>query len=410
MSDELLLLVYRPDNAQDPVWPLKRLRETGEVQLRKSFRFRVEDLVHPHLDGHGASRKPLERDDWELDFEDEQFAFRLGQRVDDYFKIDPRIVGTDHTFFFHREIRLIPKYFIATRDISILKHIDRQVTSDVYVGGPREGSISHHGFLEVLRRFPTTTEMNKYAAARVEAVLRDFLDTKSDAVENYERYLNRRISARPSGLRLTFAQHETAKYQTLLERLNEMLAAEAAYTERQWQKEIVQIIQVIYPKYIHVLEDVAIRDTLNSTSRRLDMMLVDACGHVDVIEIKKPFERSVLSSREYRDNFVPAKELIGAVMQLEKYLFYLSKWGSAGEQELTRRYGNQLPPELKLKIVNPSGFIILGREREMSLRQREDFEVIKRQYRSIVDVITYDDLLARLRILVESFSADRAEA
>jgi hypothetical protein len=251
--------------------------------------------------------------------------------------------------------------------------------------------------------------MNHYAAARVEAVLRDFLDTRYDAVEIYEGYLNRRTHARPSGLRQTFAREETAKYHTLLARLEDMLNAEAGYSERQWQKEIVQIIQVLYPKYICVLEDVSIRDTLNSTSRRLDMMLVDACGHVDVIEIKKPFDKSVLSSREYRNNFVPAKELTGAVMQLEKYLFYLSKWGNAGEQELTRRYGHQLPVELPLRIVNPSGFIILGRERDMSARQRGDFEVIKRQYRSIVDIITYDDLLARLRILIESFVVSRAE-
>jgi len=369
----------------------------------------MEDLVHPNPGDDSRTPKRFERSGWEFEFDDDQFAFRFGQRDGDYFEINPRIVGTDHTFFIHKEIRPIPKYFIAARDISILKHIDRLATSDVYIGGTREGAISHRGFLEVLRRFPTTTEMNKYAAARVEAVLRDFLDTKFDAVEVYESYLNRRIPARQSDLRQTFAREETAKYQTLLARLEGMLNDEAGYTERQWQKEIVQIVQVLYPKYIRVFEDVPIRDTLNSTSRRLDMMLVDACGHVDVIEIKKPFNRSVLSNREYRSNFVPAKELTGAVMQLEKYLFYLSKWGNAGEQELTRRYRDQLPPELRLRIVSPGGFIILGREHDMSARQRGDFEVIKRQYLSVIDIITYDDLLARLRILIESFTVNRAE-
>ena len=167
----------------------------------------------------------------------------------------------------------------------------------------------------------------------------------------------------------------------------------------------MSIIQLLHPKYIRVFENVRIRDTVNSTHRYLDLMLVDAGGHIDLIEIKKPFERRILSRGEYRGNFVPTRELSGSIMQLEKYILYLNKWGSAGEKALSERYASQLPAGLTLKIVNPTGLVVFGRETGMKRRQREDFEVVKRKYRSVADIMTYDDLIARLESVIAQCSS-----
>ncbi len=215
--------------------------------------------------------------------------------------------------------------------------------------------------------------------------------------------MNRKVTPRGSNLLPMFASAEAAKYQTLLEKLKSMLSSEESYTETQWQHEILSIIQLLFPKYIRAFEGVKIRDTVNGTNRFLDLMLVDACGHIDLIEIKKPFDQCILSRRQYRGNFFPAKELSGAVMQLEKYIYYLTTWGNAGERELSKCYKGKLPNGLSLKIVNPKGFIILGREIGLTKQQRADFEIVKRKYQSVIDIISYDDLLARIQSLVENF-------
>ncbi len=87
-------------------------------------------------------------------------------------------------------------------------------------------------------------------------------------------------------------------------------------------------------------------------------------------------------------------------MQIEKYIFYLNKWGKKGEDLLTAKYKDNLPDNFKIKITNPSGIIIMGRENNLSTLQREDFEVIKRKYKNIIDIVTYDDLLKRLRFTI----------
>ena len=83
-------------------------------------------------------------------------------------------------------------------------------------------------------------------------------------------------------------------------------------------------------------------------------------------------------------------------MQLEKYLFHLSRWGRTGEDVLTKRYRGDLPLGMGLRIVNPCGVIIAGRDNDLTTEQKMDFEMYRRQHKNIVDVITYDDLLRRL--------------
>ncbi|SPT52832.1 Uncharacterised protein [Actinomyces bovis] len=48
------------------------------------------------------------------------------------------------------------------------------------------------------------------------------------------------------------------------------------------------------------------------------MVFVGSSGTIDILEIKKPFADCLLSRGRYRDNYVPKRELAGAVVQCEK--------------------------------------------------------------------------------------------
>lgn len=91
-------------------------------------------------------------------------------------------------------------------------------------------------------------------------------------------------------------------------------------------------------------------------------------------------------------------------MQVEKYIFYLNKWGIKGEEKLTDYYKSELPENFKIRITNPCGIIIMGRSDGLSLEQLQDFEVIKRKYKNIIDILTYDDLLERLEFMIAQWS------
>jgi hypothetical protein len=43
----------------------------------------------------------------------------------------------------------------------------------------------------------------------------------------------------------------------------------------------------------------------------------------------------------------------------------------------------------------------MGRENNLSVEQKRDFEVVKRKYKNVIDIITYDSLVERLKTTIE---------
>jgi len=69
-------------------------------------------------------------------------------------------------------------------------------------------------------------------------------------------------------------------------------------------------------------------------------------------------------------------------------------------------YAEALPPNFQIKITNPCGVIIMGRERGLTNAQLRDLEVTRRHYKHIADIVTYDELLRRLRFILEHLKAE----
>jgi hypothetical protein len=238
-----------------------------------------------------------------------------------------------------------------------------------------------------------------------------------DAREQYENYISRRSSSveadqfKPTVL----IETELNKYLFIRDTIQEWLKSAESKTEKDWQEMILTFLLLIFPKYVAVLENVKVEDAYSNPGstkdRFIDILLVDASGNVDVIEIKKPFEDVILAKSTYRDNNVPTRELSGTIMQAEKYIFHLSKWGLEGENKLTKRYASDLPSGLRIQITNPKAIVILGRDRKpdgsaaLSAGQLFDLEIIKRKYANMIDIMTYDDLLRRLDNIISSLQS-----
>lgn len=390
-EEDLLLLDYEPSRGTG--W-IPGALDSGGFTVRGVFTLKREDLMDPAL-----------TDDELVSGEDDVVTFVLGEKIDDYYRLKPSVTSTEHAFFMHETLPLTEKLFNAGRRVSVLHEIDRMVCGDVYLGGDREGAVPSDAVTGLIESFPTEWELGRYVAGRVASAAREYLDMPTDAEAAYNRYMTKKAAkgstrTLPSDIRA----NDLEKYRLLLASLEEMLADEFAYSEHEWQQKILQTILLLYPKYIRVLSKVPVKDVYAEKMRQLDLLLVDASGHVDLIEIKQPFERCIMSKTLYRDNHVPLRELAGAVMQVEKYIFYLNKWGRAGEEALSRRYAGELPSGLEIAIVNPQGFIIMGRDATLTDAERKDFEVVRRKYRNVVDIITYDDLVRRLHVMIEALA------
>ena len=386
-TDNKVLLSYSCEYS-GLAWVYRELDKNKRVTISKAFSFTPNELI--------SSR--------DKDNEDAPVVFEVANRVGEYHCFPKNVLSLDHDLYIHKDVHLKRSLFVAERNISIFPKIDRMVSRSIYVGGDNENAIPEAVYRELLKEFPNTYELDRYASARISSILSSYLDTKEDCEEQYHKYLNSKFSKKGENLKFKFSGVELSKYTGLLEKLKAMLNDEASYSETQWQEELLQIILLLYPKYIYAFKEAPVRDTYNNTSRSIDYLLIDSSGNTDIIEIKKPFDRCIITERTYRDNYIPLRELSGTVMQIEKYIFYLNKWGKKGEDKLTTHYKNDIADGFKIRIINPSGIIIMGRNIGMSIDQQQDFEVIKRKYKNVIDIITYDDLIQRLEFTIDQWT------
>lgn len=399
-SDDRLLLRYQPSGNFGSGNIGQRLEEAGEVTIRKIFTFERADRV--------VVTEPSE-------FDDDEHTFVLGLTDGEYYKINRRILDLEHDLLLWKQIPLSHKTFIAHTDISIFGRIDALVDESIIVGGDADRAIPLESFKELLANFPTTTELKHYANARVTRTLKDYLGTMSDAQIKLDKYLNQKKTIRAQSRTEFIKDYEPKKFEyvrdEILAMLSEVEAKPDAYKEKDWQRQIVEFLLLIFPKYVAVLENVHIKDFYSNpakaTDRYIDLLLVDANGTVDSIEVKRPQSHQLLSRKPgSRGNYTPSGELSEAVMQVEKYLFHLSKWGQAGERAIQEKRKSELPPGFEIRITNPKAMIILGQDKDFAGDQKFDFEIIKRKYANIIDIMTYDDLLHRLDNIISMIGSN----
>lgn len=385
-SESKLLLKYYFSDYFPNDWIEKALKEKDEITLSGVFHVNKSLLV--------------KKKEGELDLPD--YYFLIGELEEDYYRIDKEVFGIENPFFFHDSIDLSTDHFVAPSKISILAQIDQHVDQEIYIGGNLENVLPIEEYQRILDSFPGTYEVNLYRQAKVTSIIKNYFDNVPDKESQYKKYINKKTPVRKSHLRASFKESELIKYRVLLEKLKTMLDSENTYSEHQWQEEILQIILLLFPKYLAAFPEVRFKDVDNNKTRRLDFGLVDYNGHLDMVEIKIPFDKNIVSKSQYRDNHIPNRDLSGTIMQIEKYIYYLNKSAHSEEKKFTEKYKDQLPEGMNIKIINPLGIVLLGRDIQMDDAQMRDFEIIKRKYKHVIDILTYDDLIRRLERIVEN--------
>lgn len=412
-SDDFLYLEYEADDGTP--WAFRKLEKDGDFSLKNTFYFTRENLYNPNnlkFQDEIDFFDLMEGEEKSFSEEDEYSVLKLilGKLEGEYYEINRDVIFTKNTFYIHKDSDINEKYFTAIKNISIFRKIDSIVGHDIYISGPRMDALPLDEFHKLLREFPNSYELEKYTRARISMVLKNYFVSAAKEEKKFNNYLNKKPSRTGKSLKKQFIEYDLFKYESIVVKLREMLCNEDGYNEKQWQCEILEIIQLLFPKYIQAISEVPVKDDYNKKTRRIDYMLVNSNGNVDLVEIKKPFDNCIVTKGTYRDNYIPLRELSGTIMQIEKYIYHLNKWGKRGENYLTHKYKNILPNKFQIKITNPGAFVIMGRDIELTLEQLNDFEVIKRKYKNIIDIITYDDLIKRLEFTIDLLKSSNNKA
>jgi hypothetical protein len=156
-----------------PAWVYHELDENEQVTISKAFSFTRNELI-----------SSLDKEN-----QDAPVEFEVAKRKGEYYCFSKDILSLEHDLYIHEDVRLERKLFVAERNISIFPKIDRMVARSIYVGRNNENAIPESVYSDLLKKFPNTYELNRYASARISSILSSYLDTKEDYEEQYQKSL-----------------------------------------------------------------------------------------------------------------------------------------------------------------------------------------------------------------------------
>ena len=337
--------------------------------------------------------------------------FKLGElTTDGYYNIAARILSSGHDVFIHQTVEITLSFFSAkVFNTRIVPIIDRMIDSPLVIGGQRDCAIPECEYIAMINKLPNTEELHRYAQSRIEGVLSEYYPQTQESSMKLANYIKHRYKRSetiynhlhsqkiPDEAISDIQEMDCAKMQFALDRMEELLAVADRYVERQWQGEIEKIILLLFPQYVAKVTHLQMPDTLDHKKyREIDIALISMTGCIDIVEIKRPEVYQLLSKNPIsscRNNYIPSRKLSSAVMQAEKYLENLERWGRIGESKIRMKY--KLPA---IHIRQPRAILILGRDSELDCEQKmSDFEIIRRKFAHVLDIITYDGLTKRLQ-------------
>ena len=363
------------------------LKEHEEFTVKRVFDIKKENLIDPAYF-----------------LSEDEIQFVIGRKRGEYYVLDNEIFKFNNTFYLHEKMSINRKTFLSYRDISVLGKIDQHTTEDIFIGG-NQANIPKKEFYKLIEFFPNTYELNKYASMRISSIIQDYLATGKDYVDDYESYMNKKttklINIEERKIENEIFENEYQKYLYIKKKLVKMLSEEELFSEKNWQNEIAKILTFVFSKYYTFIDEVTINT--DEGNKRPDFIFIDTQGNIDAAEIKKPHNIPIISKNTYRKNYTPSKELTGTIMQMEKYLYHLNRTVKSSEKRIKEKLLTS-EIDMDVKIRNPQGIIILGRSNELNEEQLRDYEVIKRQFKHIADILSYDDLINRLDMLLNHFN------
>ena len=315
----------------------------------------------------------------EINQDDESICFTIAKTKENYYLLDREVFGIKHNISIEKKLNISDKWFITYPKTSVIKKIDELLQDDLCIVADENGEENYlpsRAFLELIEVFPNSYEVKKYVSSRISYLLSTYVEGVWKNKESYERYLEKKEANLPLSSFPNIKLMGYEMYKKAYDELELMLKNSMSYSEKEWQRRIYEIICVLYPKYIARFREIEV-GTDGRHMKTPDFMLVDSAGFVDILEIKKPDGIKVVSTTEYRNNYVASRDLEGAIVQIEKYIYILNHEGEARVKKIQDKVRNHLPSNFRLKVVNPQGILLLGRSNNLTDEQLFDFEIIK---------------------------------
>ena len=224
-----LVAIYSPESGT--YWLQDKLNKGENHYLKNTYRLSKDKILDLH------------EIDEDLDKE-ENIAFQIGIKRNNYFALDKEIFGIDIDIYIEKNIHITPNFFTANKNISIISKLENVIKEQIYlvtdenynVNDDNTNKIPLSAYKNLLNVFPNNTELIKYSDMRIATALSEYFDNLDVFKTKYETYLNKKnISLTNNKFSRNINLLKLDMLTTSQEELTKMLKTYKSFNEKDWQ-------------------------------------------------------------------------------------------------------------------------------------------------------------------------------
>ena len=199
--------------------------------------------------------------------------------------------------------------------------------------------------------------------------------------------------------RMSFGLQKNAQILTLQEIINKyesLLSNNPA--ESEWQIFFNEYITLFDTRYAHKLD---FKNIATGVTKYPDLVLVDIYGYIDFYELKKSGMPLIQYDTSHK-TWYWTKDVAMVISQVSDYLQKAKENGVSYSSTIKKLTATETQDGLEVNIINPRAIIVAGNSKMLISDLKKDHFKNLRESLKDIEFVLYDELLDRLKNLLDS--------
>lgn len=202
--------------------------------------------------------------------------------------------------------------------------------------------------------------------------------------------------------KMSLGLQKTAKFLTLQKIVSQYESLlEKDPPESQWQEFFNEYIKLFDSRYVHILD---YKNISTGLTKYPDIVLVDIYGYIDFYELKKS-STPLLSYDKSHKTWFFSKDVSMVISQASDYLQKAKDNSLSYSKTIKEETATEKVNGIEVSIINPKVIIVAGSRSQLNTQKKLNHFKNLRDSLKDIEFILYDELLDRLKNLLDSIEA-----
>lgn len=173
--------------------------------------------------------------------------------------------------------------------------------------------------------------------------------------------------------------------------------------ESDWQKFFDEYITLFDTRYVHKIN---YKNIATGITKYPDLVLVDIYGYIDFYELKKSGTDIIQYDNSHK-TWYWSKDVAMVISQVSDYLQKSKENALSYAKAIKDETETDTEQGLDVNIINPRAIIVIGHTKQLDTgKKRNHFKNLRESLKDI-EFVLYDELLERLKNLLDSIKIDK---